>query len=245
MVKFVCLRNERTSFEYAKKKTGYYGLNIVPSLDQAIGSLKKPLGIPIPNRIAKWYENSPYRSAILDANQAAYNHDGAIINYLQSGAELPLQAAKVHDSEAAKDEAWHWVEKHSRAVLAQQAYETARDILYERHQKETQQTQAHQLTIYGQLKINSVIEAAHKELESAGVGHAKSPIQSQPPRKAYTTPPLQSITLGQPQYKEFPTYEELNTTGRFEKKVLKFDPSENLTYERARDMICNVQTYST
>jgi hypothetical protein len=32
-----------------QKKTGYYGLNIVPSLDQAIGSLKKPLGIPIPN----------------------------------------------------------------------------------------------------------------------------------------------------------------------------------------------------
>ena len=38
------------------------------------------------------------------------------------------------------------------------------------------------------------------------------------------------------QAKEFATFEELNQGGPFNKKLARMTPSENLTYERARDL---------
>ena len=41
------------------KKRGYMGLVVQPSLDEALGASKKPLRIPVPDRMAKWYALSP------------------------------------------------------------------------------------------------------------------------------------------------------------------------------------------
>ena len=39
---------------------GYYGLRVNPTFEQVIGTVRKPLRIPLPDRRAKWYANSPY-----------------------------------------------------------------------------------------------------------------------------------------------------------------------------------------
>ena len=50
-------------------ETGYYGLRVNPTFDEVLRTIRKPLGIPVPDRSAKWYANSPYRSLLLDAEE--------------------------------------------------------------------------------------------------------------------------------------------------------------------------------
>jgi hypothetical protein len=41
-----------TPFSYMSH-FGYYGLRVVPTLEQAINTVRKPLRIPVPDRLAK------------------------------------------------------------------------------------------------------------------------------------------------------------------------------------------------
>jgi hypothetical protein len=86
---------------------GYYGLKVMPSFDQAVGDSRKPLNIPIPDRAATWYALSPYRSLIIDAENRYNDFEHARLDYRQSGAELPEQAAMVRDSESGQDHVFH------------------------------------------------------------------------------------------------------------------------------------------
>ena len=60
---------------------GYYGLRLNPTLEQVIGSIRKPLRIPLPDRRAKWYALSPYRALILDAEREANDYETALLDY--------------------------------------------------------------------------------------------------------------------------------------------------------------------
>ena len=48
---------------------GYYGLRVNPTFEQVLGTIRKPLRIPLPDRRAKWYANSPYRALLDDAGK--------------------------------------------------------------------------------------------------------------------------------------------------------------------------------
>ena len=219
------------------KKRGYMGLVVQPSLDEALGASKKPLRIPIPDRMAKWYALSPWREALMDTNRATNEYQAALLAYQASGGNLPVAAAMVRASDADKDKAWEWYRKHARAVQAQEAYEIAQGILHEKNQKETQQTRAHQLRQYGPLVMDPVVTASHDELSQVGVAHDMPMEQFVPPKKGWPTPPTQMATAGQPLAPQFPTYEELNGAGPFKKQIAKLSYSDNMTYERARALI--------
>ena len=219
------------------KKRGYMGLVVQPTLDQALGASKKPLRIPVPDRMAKWYALSPWREALMDTNRATNEYQAALLAYERTGGNLPVAAAMVRASDADKDAAWAWYQKHARAVQAQEAYELARDVLHEKNQKETQQTRAHQLRQYGPLVMDPVVTASHDELEAAGVQHSMPLEQFVPPKKGWKTPPLQLATVGQPLAPQFKTYEELNGAGPFKKQIAKLSYSDNMTYERARALV--------
>jgi hypothetical protein len=60
-------------------KTGYYGLRINETLEEAMGTIRKPLRIPLPDRKAKWHALSPYRALILDAEKIKYNVDDLLV----------------------------------------------------------------------------------------------------------------------------------------------------------------------
>ena len=38
---------------------GYYDLRVNPTLEQVVGTVQKPLGIPLPQRTDKWYALGP------------------------------------------------------------------------------------------------------------------------------------------------------------------------------------------
>ena len=78
----------------------------------------------------------------MDTNRATNEYTAALLAYERTGGVLPVMAATVRPSDSGKDEAWAWYQKHAKAVQAQNAYEMAKDILYEKNQKETQQTRA-------------------------------------------------------------------------------------------------------
>ena len=72
---------------------GYYGLRVNPSFDQVIGTIRKPLRIPLPERSAKWYALSPYRALILDSAQKYNDYEHMKLDYRSSGNQAPEQAA--------------------------------------------------------------------------------------------------------------------------------------------------------
>ena len=85
-----------------KDRRGYYGLE-KPSFEEALGWARKPLRIPLPDRHSKWYALSPFRAAILDAENKFQDFEHAVHDYRQTGNELPEKAAQVDSSAAAED----------------------------------------------------------------------------------------------------------------------------------------------
>ena len=83
-----------------------WGLRINPSFNELAQTGNKPLRIPIPDRNAKWYANSVYRSFILDQSRKYNDYEHLKLDYAQSGAQLPEAAARVHPSDAGEDPAW-------------------------------------------------------------------------------------------------------------------------------------------
>ena len=67
---------------------GYYGLRVNPTFDQVLGTIRKPLRIPLPDRRAKWYANSPYRALLDDAGTKFEEVGGAAHKFRESGAAV-------------------------------------------------------------------------------------------------------------------------------------------------------------
>jgi flagellar biosynthesis GTPase FlhF len=111
---------------------GYYGLRVNPTLDQAIKTVRKPLRIPVPDRRAKWYALSPYRALILDAERRANDIEGALLDYRNSGAQLPEHAARVRGSAAGEDDAWMHISDDNDRLHDQHQHEEARAEAMER-----------------------------------------------------------------------------------------------------------------
>ena len=70
-------------------ETGYYGLRVNPTFDEVLKTIRKPLRIPLPDRSAKWYANSPYRSLLLDAEQKYNSYEHASLDYNNSAPNCP------------------------------------------------------------------------------------------------------------------------------------------------------------
>ena len=45
----------------------WHGLRVNPTFEQVIGTVDRPLRVPLPDRRAKFYANGPYPALILDA----------------------------------------------------------------------------------------------------------------------------------------------------------------------------------
>ena len=118
-------------------KFGYYGLRVNPTLEQVIGSVRKPIRIPVPDRAAKWYATSIYRAHILDAAEKGNAHEQATLDYRASGAELPQAAAQVQASAAGDDETFREVHRQGDAHEQQKAYELAYQAMLAEQQRET------------------------------------------------------------------------------------------------------------
>ena len=224
---------------------GYYGLRVNPTLEQVINTVRKPLRIPLPDRRAKWYALSPYRALILDAEKKYNDFQHAVLDYRDSGGHLPEDAAMVRPSDAAGDETFDIMHQQAAAIAHREAYE---NVLAEAHRAQAAATslqRADQLTkMYGPTRMHPVVEANHDELEAAAQPHYMPMPRFAPYPKPFKSAPEQFACAGQLQAPEFPSFEALNMGQPFNLRSAKLTPSENLTYERAREFVVQ-PTFST
>jgi hypothetical protein len=151
---------------------GYYGLRVNPTFDEALKSVRKPLRIPVPDRRATWYALSPYRALILDAEQRYNDIEGALIDYRNSGAQLPEHAARVRPSPAGHDESFAHIDEDNHRLHEQ--HEEAARFLREQRQRETEAARTEALgKLHGAWHSHPVMEAAEEELGQAGVTQQK------------------------------------------------------------------------
>jgi hypothetical protein len=219
---------------------GYYGLLEQPTLEEAIGYVRTPLRIPLPDRSAKWYALSPYWAFILDSTPAANDREAAAIAYRNSGAHLPEAAAAVGPSDAGDDETFDRIERHHTAMTELSAFQAAMDMRQQELQLVTQATRKQQLDVYGPVVlVDPTVEAAHDELDQIGVAHHMPSVRSVPAQKGWPTPHEQFAAAGQPQPPQFPSYEALNGAGPFSMRGLAEPPSrdELITYAKARRVV--------
>ena len=216
---------------------GYYGLRVNPTLEQVIGSVRKPLRIPLPDRRAKRYALSPYRALILDA-EAKYNqHESAAIDYRNSGAELPEHAARVRPSDAGMDGSFNRIEENNRGMALQNAYETAKDSMDSNNRARASEMRTETLSAqHGPDMLNPVIEAHHESLSQTGVPHFMPGVRSVPTHSLPAPPPAY-VAAGQLQPPQFQSFEVLSMGQPANVLAARLSPEQNMTYEHLRDFV--------
>ena len=211
----------------------YHGLRIQPSYDELFQASKKPLRIPVPDRSSKWFGLSNYRSLMLDAAKRFNNYEHLNLDYNESGAHLPLQAAKVASS--SHDEAWDRIAAFDQGLEEQHDYERAFELLEEQQRQEATALRSQHLAGYAPNVGHWSIEAHHDELEQAGV-ERDTPVQR--PRLTRTrlpapiVHPVEANVLGR--VRPFPTFEELNLSQPRRLNSAQPAPARS-SYERLRE----------
>ncbi len=115
--------------------------------------------------------------------------------------------------------------------------QSAKQVLQQERGRQTKQTRKQQLSeMSGPNAMDPTIEAAHNELETAGVHHYMPEVRSMPVVKGYKEPPEEMAAVGHLQAAEFLTYEMLNLgQGRVQQATMT--RAENMTYERVRAFV--------
>ena len=189
---------------------GYYGLRVNPSFDKVLGTIRKPLRIPLPDRSAKYYALSPYRALILDAAQKYNDYEAARLDYHNSGAHAPENAAHLRPSDAGNDPGFAEVDRQNQAAEEQDAYELAFEAMNNEHRQQAEATRRQQLSTYGPNRMHPTIEAHHADLEQAHIPHAMPAPRQRMQPYPWPAQPRQMAAAGQPQAPEFRTFENLN-----------------------------------
>ena len=109
---------------------GYYGLRVNPTFEQVLGTIRKPLHIPLPDRRAKWYANSPYRALLDDAGKKFEEVEGAAHMFRESGAEVHESANQVRPSPAGAPQNFDQIHEQARRAEENQAIEAAHQITH-------------------------------------------------------------------------------------------------------------------
>ena len=226
-------------------KFGYYGLRVNPTLEQVVGTVRKPLRITLPDRKAKWYANSPYRALILDAEEKYQDFERAGIDYRQAGVDAPESAARVRPSDAGADATFDQIDEHHRRMEEQEAIETSHRLMQQHESRKTAANRREILRLsHAPNKLNPTVEMEHKELEIAGVAHYMPMPRSLPPKAQFTRPLPQFVASGQPQAPEFTPFQQLNMGQPDNVRAATLSTSQNMTYERMRDFVVG-PTFST
>ena len=218
-------------------KTGYYGLRIEPTFDQMLGSLKRKVRIPQPDRSAKWYATGPYRAFLLDQAKRFNDAERQDLEYDASGAQMPRAVGKgSQPSGAGKDATWDRHRLFNVNLDTEEAKRIALQAMETESQKKTRLVRNQQLSAYGQGRGHWTIEAHHEDLEYKGVPHPAPAPRMTMAVGRWQAPHQDYAAEGIPQAPEFPTFEEVN--GLQDRRYTAGKPSEpgaNTSYQQLRE----------
>ena len=221
-----------------KSEFGYYGLRVNPTFEQVVGTVRKPLRIPVPERKAKWLALGPYRNFIEDAERAYNESIYNATDYRESGAHLNEAAARIRPSAAGQDRTFDQYHRQGEAVDEHSAYEAAFDLMNREQMQHTEASRREQLrSMHGSNQTHPTITAAHHELVEAGVPHHMPAPRPVPQRTVWHTPPGQFVSAGHPQAPEFTDFRVLNMGDPSSVRGGALSVSQNMTYERTRDFV--------
>ena len=214
------------------------GLRINPSFDEVLESTKKKIKYQLPDRSAKWFATSVYRSYMIDMARRYNDTEHLKLDYDQSDSRLPRAAAMVTPAVEGEDPAWDRMRGASDAAdehdFIQQSFDeleaaARREAAHQRRYRLAQQAAAaFTPTLY-------FIGDHHDELEEAGVEH-------DPP---ITFPELEDVPIARPivlpaaaghvgALTQFPTFEDLNLGPARRNPIFRIQPRDS-GYERMRD----------
>lgn len=147
------------------------GLRVNPSFEQMHQAAKRPLRIPVPDRSAKWFALSNYRSFMIDQARAYSDYEHLRLDYDQSGAELPASAAMTKDSSSGNDESWSKIAKFNERLVQEHAHNQAMTVIQAHDARVAEELRVQQLSAYAPTLGHWFIEENHEDLEDAGVDH--------------------------------------------------------------------------
>ena len=190
---------------------GYYGLRVEPTYEQMLRSLKKEVRIFQPDRSAKWYALGPYRSFLLEQAKRFGDAQRKDLEYDATGAQLPRAAENgQQNSMAGTDDTWNRQEQFNSNLNAEEARKAAEDAMESERRSQANQLRRQQLGAYGPVTGHWTVEAHDKDLGYRGIPHTAPMPKLAMPAGRWRASPNEFIAAGQPQAKEFPTFEQLN-----------------------------------
>ena len=224
-------------------RRGYYGLIEKPSFEEALGWARNPLKIPLPDRhSSKWYALSPFRAAILDAENKFQDFEHAVHDYRQSGNELPEKAAHVDSSAADQDPSFDRMNEQAekrddldwteRAKLAHE-YNERRSAREERHEDLGRRSPQGRKNAVLQ---NDTSDAIHF---SFGTNHEEDPgsYGALRNRKSRLVGKELPQAAGRPMIRQIPSFREANGQRMDLGMSAAVRPGEDESYESMRRMM--------
>ena len=230
-----------------KEQFGYYNLRVNPTFATMLGTVRKPLNIPLPDRNAKWYANSVYRSLVVNAEEKLNQAEQSALEYRKSDTQLPADAAGINRSPAAHDPAWDRIHQHDEAMKEHSSYEDAFDVMNAEQRHESHQLRSERLRMMHEHGAgHPVVDASQDELAQAGVpfdaAWSRHPLHG---TNVWHSPPPQMASYGHSQAPEFPSFESMNMGQNHRHRPWReLSVSEAQTYERQREVVVE-PTWST
>ena len=218
----------------------WHGLRVNPSFDEVLESTKKPIKYQLPDRSAKWFATSVYRSFMIDMARRYNDHEHMKLDYDQSESRLPQAAAMVAPAAEGQDQSWQRVREASQAADEHDFIEQGfRDLEAEARQEAARQRRQ-QLANQAAAAFTPAhffIGDHHDELEEAGVEHEPPltfPALTDAPLPAPVVLPAAGGQIGA--LTQFPTFEELNYGPVRQRRnpIFRIQPHDS-GYERMRD----------
>ena len=219
-----------------KSQFGYYGLRFSPNFEQAVGTVRKNLRVPVPDRRWKWYALGPYRSHLLDLEAKYHDYEHDAINYKKTGHELPESAATLRRSDAGQDPMFDVMHAHGDAVDAEYAHETAIDRMNEEHRRIAEENRSRVLgSHYGPIRGHPTVEASRRELDEAMVPYTMYAPRPHVESTSWLAPVQRMAAAGQPQALSLRSFEQLNGMVPDTYVAGSLSRSQATTYEQVRD----------
>jgi len=216
------------------------GLRINPSFDEVLESTKKKIKYQLPDRSAKWFATSVYRSYMIDMAKRYNETEHLKLDYDQSESRLPRAAAMVTPAVEGEDTEWARMREASDAADENDFIEQSFAELEAAARREAAHQRRYQLAQQAAAAFTPAlffIGDHHDELEEAGV-------ERDPP---LTFPELEDVPIARPivlpaaaghvgALTQFPAFEELNYGPARQPRnpIFRIQPRDS-GYERMRD----------
>ena len=227
-----------------KDKRGYYGLIVKPNFEAALGWARKGIRVPLPDRAAKWYALSPFRGAILDAEQKFQDFEHAVHDYRATGNELPEAAARVKSSSAGEDSRFGYMNDQAQELDELHGQQRVREVHEEHERRSAQQERYDELfQRHRQGRKNPIMENEDDPAIHFSIGSddeepnpaSYGALRHRKHRGSMGMPPAAGRTIS----RQFPSFREANGQVRRHEvaAAAAVRPGENETYEAARRLV--------